>query len=367
MRRRPFRWLAACLAIAAITGACGKKGNPLAPLRPVPARIIDLTAARTTGRVELKFSVPSANLDGTTPVLIDRIDIFRMVATPDVPPPPAGQVAADPGNLRASLPVRRPVPVDTAPPATPTSTLVPLPGEVATFADDIADLEQSGATAVYYVAVPVVGTGRGRPGPPTPVANVPLGLVPAAPAEIVLTHDEANVRVNWKPVAANQVFRVFRVSADRTAPPVLLTPEPLAGAEFAVPVVFGAELCLSVRPVQAIGPVSIEGAASAPACLTPADRYPPPVPSGVRVVQEGQTVTVIWEAVDAADLAGYVVLRGGVDPTMVPLMRDPMRETTFRDTTVQAGATYTYAVYAQDSVTPPNSSALSARETITVR
>jgi hypothetical protein len=62
------RLIAGLLLVVASVGACGKKGNPLPPLRPVPARIADLTAVRTRGQVELQFTVPAVNLDGTTPV-----------------------------------------------------------------------------------------------------------------------------------------------------------------------------------------------------------------------------------------------------------------------------------------------------------
>lgn len=367
MTRRPFSWLAACLAAATLAGACGKKGDPLPPLRPVPARITDLTAVRTSGRVELRFTVPSANVDGTTPVVVDRVDIFRVVADEDAAPLPAGQLAADSRNLRTSLPVRRPEPEGTPGAPSTASTLVPAPGEIATFVDEIDDIEQSGAVA-RYVAVPVAGTGRGRNGPPTPVATVPLGLLPEPPGAVALTHDETALRATWEPAAEGQSFRVYRVPADRAADSELLTPDPVTAAELSVPVEFGREICVSVRAIETAGPVTVAGVASEPSCLTPVDRYPPATPTGLQAVQEGQAVTLLWNAVQARDLAGYLVLRGAPgDTELAVLTSAPIRETTYRDTTVQVGGTYVYAVQAVDTASPPNASAPSVRETIAVR
>ena len=58
------------------------------------------------------------------------------------------------------------------------------------------------------------------------------------------------------------------------------------------------------------------------------------------------------------------MLRGdGATANLQPLMRTPIQETTYRDTTVAAGQTYTYAVYAVDTAPTPNVSPLSDRQT----
>jgi hypothetical protein len=347
--------------------ACGKKGNPLPPLRPVPARIADFVAVRTAGQVELRFTVPAANLDGTVPAAIDRVDLFAMRAVPGEPVPTAAAVAADPGHLLQSLQIGRPRPPEGAPPETVDSTLVPRPGDVAVFADRVDAAEQAGVTAIYYVAVAVAGTGRGRPGPPTAVVSVPLGPLPAAPDNLAVSHDETALRVTWTPATADQTVRVFRTSGAPDAQEVL-TPEPVTGGEFTLPVAFGREICVSVGTVQVTGAVTVEGPRLDPVCVTPVDRYPPPVPTRLRVIQEGTVVTVIWDGVEAPDLAGYVVLRAaGAETAMVPLLRDLVTETTYRDTTAAAGQSYSYAVYSVDTSPAANVSGLSVRETITVR
>jgi fibronectin type 3 domain-containing protein len=105
-----------------------------------------------------------------------------------------------------------------------------------------------------------------------------------------------------------------------------------------------------------------------PVCETPVDTFPPSAPGALIAFQEGAQVVLRWQGVETVDLAGYLVLRGGAaGETLQPLTTAPVTGTVYRDASVQAGATYTYAVVAIDRAAPPNTSAQSNRETVTVR
>ena len=79
-------------------------------------------------------------------------------------------------------------------------------------------------------------------------------------------------------------------------------------------------------------------------------------------------ISLIWNANDEADLAGYLVLRGEAPgETLRAVTASPIRDTTYRDTDVRPGARYVYAVVAVDTATPPNISGQSARVEETVR
>ena len=372
MTARRYVLVAPGLALVMLAG-CGKKGDPLPPLRPVPARITDLTVSRAASRIELRFTVPSANVDGSTPAALTRVDIYGVASVPAVPAgvpgpaasapavpaalsvPPVGTIISDPRNLRQQVAVR----AAGVQAATATTPATPGPGELVTVINRLAGSPPA-ATSLSLVVVPVAGSGRGRQGPPTAVV-VPLGPGPSVPAGLVLSHDETQVKATWQPGGDGQRFRVARVvsvGAEPSGP--ALTATPLTTPDFAMPVEFGREICLTVQGLQVNGVVSVEGDWSRAVCITPADRYAPAAPSGLQVVQEGAAVTLIWTAVEAADLAGYIVLRGtGGGDDLQPLMRVPIRETTFRDANVQAGAVYVYAVYAVDNAPVPNVSQLS--------
>ena len=105
------------------------------------------------------------------------------------------------------------------------------------------------------------------------------------------------------------------------------------------------ERCYLVRTVEMIGTLGVESAWSVPACIKPADVFPPAVPKSLAAVASEGAISLIWEGSEEPDLAGYVVLRGIVPgPPAERLTTAPIRETTFRDTTVKPGTRYVYAV-----------------------
>lgn len=360
--------VAAVILAAALAAACGKRGNPLPPLRPVPARIVDAAAVRTTAGVTLTFTVPAANLDGTTPPAISRVDVYAWQGAEGAVTPPAGVIIGERRNLRQSVPVIAPAPEGT--PGTPGAKGL-TPGSPAVVVDVLTNIDAPAVATMGYVLVPVAGSGRGRNGPPSAPLVVPAGALPAPPSGVTLGHTETEVKVSWDaPVAAVTGLSYQLVQTSATGEPAdpSATPVPATVREAALPVQFGREMCVTVRSVVTAGRVTTAGAFSRPACLTPVDRFPPAAPEGLRAVQEGAAVALSWTAVTAPDLSGYIVLRGtGSADSLQPLMRVPIKETTYRDTTVRSGVTYFYAVYAEDTAGPPNVSQLSNRETVTVR
>jgi hypothetical protein len=205
--------------------------------------------------------------------------------------------------------------------------------------------------------------------------HVRLGELPEPPPALTLTHDETTLTVSWSAAIAGHQFSVFEAprlepgTPGEPAPaPARLTPKPTPGTEWTQPVVFGLERCFFVRTAIVSGAVTSEGAPSPVACLMAEDRYPPPAPVNLQAIQEGLVVTLNWTSVEAADLAGYIVLRGdAAGERLEPLMRDPVPDTVYRDTTVEPGATYTYSVYAVDSSPAANVSQQSSRQVITLR
>ena len=76
VRRAPERLaLLVALIVALACTACGKKGPPLPPLLKIPAASPDLTASRRGDIVDLQFTVPSTNTDGSRPANIDRVEV----------------------------------------------------------------------------------------------------------------------------------------------------------------------------------------------------------------------------------------------------------------------------------------------------
>jgi fibronectin type 3 domain-containing protein len=72
-------------------------------------------------------------------------------------------------------------------------------------------------------------------------------------------------------------------------------------------------------------------------------------------------VSLIWEPNAELDLGGYLVMRGLPGEALKPIVETPVLETTFRDTTAEAGVLYEYSVVAVDRASPPNVSPESNR------
>ncbi len=427
------------LVLALSAAACGKRGDPLQPLRLIPAPVSELAARRAASQVELRFALPTTNANGPGSINLDRVEVYaitvgagavtppnrdlltkaRLVGTIAVKPPPVeGGPASPPSDTRPGPGDRvtfveelteakmTPVPLPAAAipaAATPAATTpgapapgaatpgaatpgavtpgAPTPGATTPGAATPGAAAAPGAAAPpppptfqyptrIYVARGIARSGR--PGPPSIRAQVPLVSPVAAPTAVVARMPtEKGVVVDWTPPVAEPggapvTFNVYR----RESPGAALNPSPLAGASMEIAnEEYGKEHCYVVRTIQAMQNVTVESEPSAPACLTPLDKFPPAAPKNLRAVAEEGAISLVWDANAEADLGGYLVLRGEAEGgTLQPVTPQPVKDATYRDTTVTPGARYVYAVVAVDTASPNrNTSPPSPQEAVTAR
>jgi hypothetical protein len=251
----------------------------------------------------------------------------------------------------------------------PAGRALVAPGLEATYVDQAPAAARAGPGAAptwRYVVVPVAGGDR-RPAASN-LVEMPLGAVVPPVEDLEATYDASAWRLAWTASGPEVSFVVLELPAEGGGEPAPLTEAAIEATEFRAPLEFGRRRCFVVRPVLVRGAATIEGPASAPACDTPVDTFAPPAPAGLVAVQVGGAVDLRWAASAAADLAGYVVLRGeGAGETLQPLVTAPVAGTSYRDEAVRAGVTYIYEVVAVDRATPPNTSPPSNRQTVVVR
>jgi hypothetical protein len=342
-----------------VTGAaCGHKGPPLAPLRPVPAAVSEWSIERDGAAVRLQFTVPDANLDRSSPPAVDRVEIFAVSRPADAPAPAQADLIV-PANVIATVNVRSPEPAKPGAPPDPR----PAAGEPASFVDAVTGA--TGSPTIRYYAV-AASAGRRR-GPVSPIQHVSLSSSPIAPTGLKTDYSEQTLTLTWEAAAAGLRFRIEETDAHGgEAKPI--SEKLLDAARFETPVQFGKERCFIVRAVETRGAVSNVGAASAPLCVTPTDHFAPPVPTGLLAVAGENGIELVWTAVTAADLRGYVVWRGvGATGSLQRLTPEPIPTASYRDATVKSGETYVYAVTAVDTATPPNESQPSDRQVVAAR
>ena len=402
-------------ALAGSLAACGKKGPPLAPLRLVPAPVADISARRTGPNVTVRFVVPNKNQNGPGTIDLDRVEIYAVTVGAGALVPPNRDLMTK-ERLVGTIAVK-PAPVEDAPVPPPNEAdKRPAPGDRAVFVDELtpdklipiksplpepqpkpaetgatpsegspkpdAAVAQPGALpAVVQVPVPPpdypvrVYVIRGistanRPGPPAERVTIPLVTVPNPPAAVAVKPTERNYVLDWvtavaeagQPAIAFNVY--FRGLED--AP---LNASPIAETRFEHgPVKPGEEQCFVVSSVQVVRNVPLESEPSAPACSTWTDIYPPAAPKGLEAVAADDGISLSWDANTEPDVAGYLILRAEAPgDTLQPLVREPIRQTNYRDTAVQSGVRYVYAIVALDKASPANTSQPSERQEITAR
>jgi len=244
-----------------------------------------------------------------------------------------------------------------------------------------------------YAAVGV--NKSGRRGPLSKRADIPLMAAPPPPASPSVTYDETAVTVSWTPreppppppqgvleshplVPGSDpafAYHVYDVSP-ASAPPVgaapapggagsgagretrlgsgtgaetRLTSAPVAEATFQDSrIEWGARRCYSVRTVESIGSLALEGDASPPQCVTLADTFPPRAPRNLQTVPAEGAVNLIWDPNQEKDLSGYIVLRGASAESLAPVTSAPIPAPTYRDA-IASGTRVFYAVEAVDS------------------
>lgn len=419
-RPRAFeRRAVAVVMLGLLVVGCGRRGAPLPPLPRIPAAVETFSAQRRGDVVELALVVPSANAGGDTPGDIASVEVYAVTGA--APPQlEAGLVPA--GMVRvASSPVRRP-----APPPPPAEGGVPpiappaLPGvdqgATVTFAETLgpellrpagpatppmtADASASTHPLVFvddtrglkrhYAAVAV--SRRGRRGAWSALRSVPVASPAGAPSAPAIAYDAAAYTLTWTPAPDARTappaapegllesrplepappptrYHVYESNAAGVPAGGPLAPEPLDAATTTVAgVSFDRARCFVVRGVDTFNGVTVEGPASAPACVEARDTFPPAAPTALEAVGGAGVISLIWEGVEAGDLAGYLVLRGvaGGEPTTL-LTPEPIAARSFEDRTVTPGTRYVYVVVAVDSAAPGNRSAPSNRAEETAR
>jgi len=378
--RRAHLAVAVVVLAAGVTAACGQKGPPLPPLRPVPVSPSEVAARRVDDRVHLRFTIPPTNQDPSTPLALSRVDIYaRSVGYGSEPPALTQLVHRD--FLVGSVEVR-PTPPPDAPPADPAAAVDPRPaaGDVAVWSETLPvraerplalSREQQITRAArrplplvlwpsfvavpfprvvlptrYYVVVAV--SSHGRNGAPSAMLAVRMGGSPPVPTDAALTHSETTLTLTWtSPVGAGAT--IYESTADGVEAATAVQATPISTGTWSTPVTFGVERCFTIRQVQVDAAVSTESAPAGPVCWTAKDTFPPAVPTGLVIASDTGRVILVWTAVTAEDLAGYHILRGeGADATLRPLTTAVVTATEFVDTTVRAGVEYIYAVVAVD-------------------
>jgi len=355
--------------------ACGKRGDPHPPVPVIPRATSDLVVAQRGAKVFLSWSYPSVTTAGKSLGTIRRVVLFRYVeGLPVTQPPrdPAQNIL--PGDIDPTVP--RPIALFAKiPPPSPTQF-----NKLKDRVDVIEAAALPGATAgahLTYEDAPELRTADGRPvrlhyavvtegasarSDLSNLASLVALDVAQPPGNVVATPKPEGVIVTWAapektaggvakpPIAGYNVYRVApgELPGDFAAP-VNGTPVPQP------PYVDIPPYGDFEYHVTAIAAARIESDLSAAAKTTFKDLLPPPTPATINALVEPKAVNLVWDAVEAPDLAGYKIYRTegtGLEQlkpvATIALTPKPIAVLTFRDTTINNGISYFYEVASVD-------------------
>jgi hypothetical protein len=360
------KFLAVCLLVVA---ACGKRGDPRAPVPAIPKATSDLLVTQRGTKVILSWSYPSLTTAGQSLRGIRRVTVYRYVE--ELPMPQAGldPNAIPPGEVDTTRP--RPISLFAKVPAV-------TPGQFNKLKQSLDSIEGAnlpvvsvGAKLEYDDTPPSFHASDGRPvrltyavvtvgeSARSDLSNlatiVPLD-VPVPPAGVGAAAKPQGVVLSWTAPAATATggekpfiagYNIYRAPASQPGEDVgsLQNTSPVAATTYTDTPPYG-EYRYRVSAVAVATP-RIESDLSAPVAATFKDLLPPPPPASVSALVETKSVRLIWEAVDAADLAGYNVYRyeGTAKLKLTPF---PSTAANFVDISIDPGIEYTYAITSVD-------------------
>ena len=359
-----MRKLAVLLLFAVV--ACGKRGDPHPPVPVIPKATTDLLVAQRGPKVLLSWSYPSLTTAGKSMTGIKRVVVWRSVEEPPAPPSAAG--TDTPSQLLAKLPA-----------LLPTKFL-----KIRARVDSIEGANLPAATAgarLTYEDTPPFHTADGRPIRVTYavvtegtsansdlsnlVSVMPLD-VSVAPGELAAVARREGVVLTWTaPDTTISGAKNLTIAGYN----IYRFPHGQPGDEFATPVNTSPVKAVTytdnppygqhdyfVTALAAVGPPRIESEPSTIAGALFKDLVPPPPPTGLTALVETGAVRLVWDPVDAPDLAGYKVYRteGTGIEQLRPIGTIPLTPvqlvtaTNYRDTSVSRGISYYYEVVSVD-------------------
>jgi hypothetical protein len=347
------------LVVTVLVAGCGRKGPPVAPERRLPAAATNLSAAVEEQHVVLRWTNPTARVDGTPLRDLAEVTVHRRDEAVDAPPRPA--MVADGGVVGYEAVAR-------------IALTAPAPAEVE--GGRVRWEDRRGlAPGQRYVYVVTAKDAQGRTGPPSERLVVTLLAAPRQPERVAVRPGDGRITLTWtapgefadgSPVTGELRYVVFRASGEAALAPI--TPEPITATTFAdTGLENDVAYRYAVRAVRVDARGTVLGDLTAPVEASPADTTAPDPPRDLVAVPFEGAITLAWRSSPSSDVALYAIHRAGGSGEFLRVGTALSTSSAFTDRDVQEGTTYRYAVTALDRARRPNESPRSNIVVITAR
>ena len=359
-----------------VLAACGKRGDPHPPVPIIPQATSDLVVSQRGPNVVLAWSYPSLTTAGKKLDVVRRVVVYRYTEELPATQPPRDVKTLLPGDvdltqpqaiaLFAKVPGLTPAQFNRLKEKLDSIESAKLPeatsGAKLIYTDTPQFHTKDGRPVrLYYSIVTEGGTTRSDVG--NLAAIVPID-VPLPPSNVAAAPKAEGVVLTWtapekaatgdaKPFVAG--YNVYRVAKGGT--PGELTPPvnaaPVAATTYTDAPPYG-DFDYRVTAVARTSP-RIESDPSPVVTAKFKDLMPPPAPASITALVETKSVRLVWDAVDAPDLANYTIYRtegvGHGEPKEAGTFAEfvlPAGTTTVLDKDPSPGIEYRYAVTASD-------------------
>lgn len=348
-------FLPAALSLSLVFApGCGRKGPVQAPLVLVPQPVETLKAFQRGARIILEWTNPASYIDGRPLAGIAGVEIWmeeKAETSSDEPGTPAERGFASRAKRVGEI----------SPPINaPNSSFLYIPGA--------ADWQRK--TFVFAVRVRDM---KRRFSEFSSEASVKVQPVPLPPQKIQADVFSDRVEVRWdapeenfdgsKP-PATKGYNVYRIDSDGRV--WRLNSALLPSATFAdLDFLFDRTYRYMVRAAASESEPYLESDDSPAVEVLPKDHFAPAVPSGLSAMKGPDFITLIWDANQEKDLAGYNVWRKEEGQAgYVCLTKLPILENTFTDKTIEKNKRYEYAISAVDTLGNESAKSASAKDSI---
>ena len=327
-------------ASAMLAGGCGKKGDPLPPLRNIPMPTKDLEVRQQGHQILLDMAYPSTTVSGMTLGGIDAVELLELIK----PVPPAAE-----GGEPAPLPSAEAREIEAG-----ARTLLTLRGAElnAAVVGDRIQIRLPLAERLPTEPVANIFAVRTLKGDEISTISNRVTLVPIEPppppSNLQARPLADGIELTWDAAADSQGFDVFRRDAQ-----IRGYGEPLRriGGELRKytdrSARFDQRYIYTVRTVASVDPL-IHSDEAGEREVEYEDRFAPPLPRNMVALAERASIRLRWEASTADDVAGYIIFRREPGRDFHRLTDQPVTGTEYLDRGLSSGLTYAYRLQVVD-------------------
>ena len=299
-----------CAAVLAVLAGCGQVGQPLYPALRIPMHATDLTVVEQGDHLDIDFTIPPQTTEGLPLKEIGAVDLR-------VGPAPANGWNQDEW---ASSATSINVPTPAAP--GPVEAMIP-----------VSKFIGKEVVAGVRVSNPK-GKNDGWSNFKTLSVQPPL----PDPTNFHAAADPKGVALTWNASGPSE-FRIFRKTEQEQKPVLLATATEPNYIDISAE--FGKTYQYSIQAVRD----NIESNRVGPETITPLDKFPPAVPTGLTASIGIGTIELAWNRNTESDFKEYRVLRSEENGPFAEIARG-LDAPVYSDHAVQSGKRYRYEVSA---------------------